>query len=273
MRPILTVVVALVIAACGGDPGPSAAPSGGGVVDAAGVWQLESGTLDGAAIPLVAAQPVTMSVSGTQVTGTSACNGYGTEIALVDGRLRFQAMSSTAMLCEDDVMASEVAFHAAIGRVSAARRDGEALVLFGDGVELRFVPLADVPMAGIVDRPWALVSLVEGGVERAPGGEPATVEFRSDGTFAGSTGCRSFTGRWILAVAEVVATDQAMDDRVCPPELQDQDGHVVEVVSGFSAVVDGDTLTMTSRGDLGLVYQRAAAVPGADPTPEIPPAP
>ena len=42
----------------------------------------------------------------------------------------------------------------------------------------------------------------------------------------------------------------------CPAELEAQDGHVVTVLGdGFSAGVDGQLLTLTSSGDLGLVYR------------------
>jgi heat shock protein HslJ len=266
MRTATVILLALAMASCVADPAPNASPSAGdGMVDATGAWVLESGQSDGMAIPIVADQPITMSVAGTQVSGTSACNGYGTKVAVVDGRLTLDEWSSTAMLCEDPVMASEAAFLEAMGRVTAARRDDDALVLFGDAVELRFVPLADVPMVDIVDRPWALVSIVEGDAERPPGGEPATVEFRSDGSFAGSTGCRSFTGRWIIAVAEVVATELAMDGRECPPDLAAQDGHVIQILEGFTADVDGATLRLTSRGEIGLVYE--AGGPGASAAP------
>ena len=39
----------------------------------------------------------------------------------------------------------------------------------------------------------------------------------------------------------------------CPAELEAQDSHVVSVLGdGFSAVVDGQLLTLSSSGDLGL---------------------
>jgi heat shock protein HslJ len=159
------------------------------------------------------------------------------------------------MLCEDAVMASETSFVAAMTRVTAAARDGDTLVLTGDGVELRFIPVEPLPIGDIVDRVWALESIVEDGATRPAGGEPATVEYRSDGTFSGSTGCRSFTGRWLESQARIVATEMSMDQLDCPPELADQDGLVTTVVGQAQASVEGDMLRLTSRGDMGLVYR------------------
>lgn len=252
---LVAVLATLAVCACGGS-GATAAPTGGAaMVDASGDWVLESGVLDGVPIPLVAGSPVTMTVEGTQVGGTSACNGYGTSVGLIDGRLQFDEWSSTAMLCEDEVMASETAFVAAMTRVTAAARDGDTLVLTGDDVELRFIPVEPLPIGDIVDRVWALESIVEDGATRPAGGEPATVEYRPDGTFSGSTGCRSFTGRWLESQARIVATEMSMDQLDCPPELADQDGLVTTVVGQAQASVEGDALRLMSRGDLGLVYR------------------
>jgi hypothetical protein len=42
----------------------------------------------------------------------------------------------------------------------------------------------------------------------------------------------------------------------CPPDLQDQDGHVIAVLGDrFRGVVDGRRLIVTSQGGLGLAYR------------------
>jgi heat shock protein HslJ len=101
-----------------------------------------------------------------------------------------------------------------------------------------------------------LETMFVGDVASTPGGARATIELRSDGSLGGSTGCRSFTGRWIEAGAQIVATELSMDQSECPAPLVQQDSHVVSVIGdGFDPSVEGDLLTLTDPGGVGLVYR------------------
>lgn len=266
LRNVAPLAIALlVVVACGPASGPSptgpAAPSvPTGPLDATGTWRLESGTTDGVAVPLLPDYPVTLIVEGSRVAGTSACNGYGADLVVENGRTVVGQMSSTAMACEPDVMASELAYTAALARVDTATMDGDALVLSGPGVSLRFAPVAPPATADIVDRAWALEAMTEPGAATAVGGEPAALEIRKDGTFLGSTGCRSFTGTWTEVGNEIVATGMAMDERECPADVAAQDGHVTGVLGdGFTIdlSVDGQVLSLVASGGLGLQYRIA----------------
>lgn len=252
----MLAVVAIVLIACGPAPTPSQS-SGSAIVDAEGSWILTDGTLDGAEVPIVEGSAPTMTVAGSRVSGTAACNGYGTRIVVTDGVTRFDEWGSTAMACEEPLMASEAAFTTAMLRVRAATHTGDDLILTGDGVELRFAALPDVPTEAIVDRAWRLVALTEDGVDRGPLGDVATVTYRSDGTLQGSTGCRTFTGRWTVVNAGITATEMAMDQLECPPDLLAQDGHVTEVVGSNTPSIDGDRLRLQGRFGLGLAYEPA----------------
>jgi hypothetical protein len=44
----------------------------------------------------------------------------------------------------------------------------------------------------------------------------------------------------------------------CPPELTDQDSHVVSVLEQFTVQVDGNRLTLGASGNLGLSYTAEA---------------
>jgi hypothetical protein len=44
-------------------------------------------------------------------------------------------------------------------------------------------------------------------------------------------------------------------DGECAPDLADQDGHIWSVLEGFRASVEGDTLTLTGDGGVGLIYR------------------
>jgi heat shock protein HslJ len=87
-------------------------------------------------------------------------------------------------------------------------------------------------------------------------GDPATLELRGDGTFVGSTGCRTFSGNWLEQGEQIIAPSFGMDQAECPAELSQQDSHVVSVIGdGFVPTVEGDLLTLTDPGGVGLVYR------------------
>lgn len=249
MRIAALVAAALVLAACG-----ALAP--GGRSDLDGDWQLTGGVHGGDPIPLVDAAPITMSVDGTEVGGRSACNHYGGEIA-IDGRsISIGAMTMTEMGCDAPVMASEAAYIAALADVERFGRAGETLTLTGAGVELTFELVPPTPDASLVGTAWVLDALVEGDAVSSTMGDPATLELREDGTLSGTTGCRTFDGRFELADDAVRVTDLVNDDRACP-DLVRQDEHVLAVIGdGFRYTIDGNRLTLTDGG-IGLGYLAA----------------
>jgi heat shock protein HslJ len=252
---LATVGFSIVVVACSaGTP----APSGAGPVDVTGDWQLASGTVDGDPFPIVLDAPITLTVDGTQIGGRSACNHYGGEIVVEGGRPKFSLMSMTEMACAEPVMAAEAAFVAVLPRVVGAARDGDRLTLTGPGVELVFDRLAPVPLADLVGTDWVLDSMVTGDVVSSVAGAPATLRLDAAGTFTGSTGCRTFSGRWVEANGGITPTDLGMDQTDCPPALAGQDGNVVGVLEGFRVSIDGQTLTLTGERGNGLIYRAAS---------------
>ncbi len=109
---------------------------GTSLVEVAGDWRLDHGTIDGVAIPIVEGADITLTMEAPSIVGTSACNSWGGRLALVASEIRVTDITTTDMRCADDVMASESAFMRAITRVGAAEREGDRLTLLGPGVEL-----------------------------------------------------------------------------------------------------------------------------------------
>jgi heat shock protein HslJ len=113
---------------------------------------------------------------------------------------------------------------------------------------------APVPAEDLVGTRWQLDTLIRGDTASTVRGDPATLLLHADGTLEGSTGCRKLTGRYVLHGDQINATDFAADGE-CPGELFDQDNHIVAVLGdGFRALVDGQRLTLTSDGGIGLGY-------------------
>lgn len=249
------LAVALMLTACGsvGSPSPDASED---PFDPQGSWELISGSVDGAEIPLVDDHPITLTIEGTEIGGTAACNSYGGRLTVTDGRLEIRDLGMTAMACEEPLMAAEAAYTVALNSVESIGGEGGELVLSGPNVELRFDALPPPPTAEVVDTVWVLETLFVGDVASVVLGERATLELRSDGTFSGSTGCRSFSGDWLERGEQIVAPSFGMDGAECPADLSQQDGHVVSVIGdGFVPSVVGDLLTLTDPGGVGLVYR------------------
>jgi heat shock protein HslJ len=84
-----------------------------------------------------------------------------------------------------------------------------------------------------------------GGVVGAP-----SLRFDTDGTLTGTAGCRGFTSGYTLdsdvdGTASVTLAGLEISHSVCPAEIGDQETAVFDVIGqGFTAIVDGDTLTL-----------------------------
>jgi heat shock protein HslJ len=247
------VVLGLVVGACA-EPAPPGTPSTSDPTDSA--WELESGDLDGSAIPILASHPITLSFTEDAAGGTAACNGYGGSYAISGDELTISEISSTEMAClPEETMESERMYLEALSRVVTFTMGDESLHLAGEEVDLVFVELQPVPTSELTGTVWVLDGLNEGAAVSTVIGDRATLELFSDGSLLGSTGCRSLNGTYIISGAEVTLTQFAAEGE-CPDQLQPQDSQVITVLeSGFRAAIDGQTLTLTIAGDEGLIYK------------------
>ncbi len=256
-RPLTTIgvlvagaAVALLLTGCG-DTTP-----GSGVDPATfdGDWQLTSGSVDGTDLDL-AAGDVTLTVDGEQWGGTSACNQYFATATLDGDQVTVGGVGSTEMACDEPRMALEAAYLAGLQRVTTAATDGDTLTLSsGDGVVLEFGPVAPTPTADLVGTTWTLTTLLDGDSASSTVGEPATLTLADDGTVTGSTGCRTFRGRWEQDGDALSIGPLATPKIGCSPETRSQDTHVLAVLDGeVAATIDGQSLTL-ERDGRGLGY-------------------
>ena len=221
-----------------------------------GDWVLTGGSIDGADAPVLDDHRITMTITGSTVGGTAACNSYGGEIVMRADGLHLENLAQTEMACREPAMSAEAAFLGALARVRQIAREDDELVARGDRVELRFAALQPPPTADLVGTAWVLDTVLVGDVASSTVGEPATLELRDDGTFSGSTGCRTFSGDWMEQGDQIVAPSWDLDQTTCPAELSAQDDHVVSVIGdGFIPSIEGNLLTLIDPGGIGLVYR------------------
>jgi heat shock protein HslJ len=251
MRRLLPALgcAVVVLTACADPGGQRADPT-------AFAWELASGSVDGAEIPVVDGHPITLSFSEDAATGTAACNGYGATVTTSGAEITFSGLGATEMACSpDQVMESEQRYLEALPQVESWSSTDATLTLTGERVELLFEALPPVPTAELTGTVWVLESLVDGDSASSVGGERATLELFSDHSMLGSTGCRDLHGRYEVVGTEVTMPEMAAEGE-CPPDLQAQDDQVISVLGdGFRASVEGQVLNLTSSGGLGLVYR------------------
>ena len=254
-RSILPILALMVLmTACGADQAPSDPGASAGQV--VGDWVLTGGSIDGADAPALEDHRITMTITGSRIGGTAACNSYGGELSVRADGLHVEDLAQTAMGCQEPAMSAETTYLAALARVREIARDGDDLVARGDEVELRFSPLEPPPTVELVGTTWVLDTVLVGDVAGSPIGEPATFELDQDGTFSGSTGCRTFSGEWVEQGDQIVAPAWGMDQTTCSRELSAQDTHVASVIGdGFVPTIEGNLLTLMDPGGVGLVYR------------------
>jgi heat shock protein HslJ len=251
MRRLALLAALLVLAACGSDAGESGADG----PDLAGQWQLTAGTVDGAALPMPPVSVATLEFADGQASGAAFCNRFFAPVEADGPALSLGDIGSTQMACAPDVMAAESAYLAALAAVGTAVRDGDDLVLTGDGVELRFSPVAPVPDSPLTGTRWVMDTLIEGEAASTTLGEPVLV-LRDDGVVEGSTGCRAITGTWQLEGGTLTVVDLVAEQASCPPDVERQDAQVIGVLTaGPTAEVRGNRLTLTADDGRELGYR------------------
>jgi heat shock protein HslJ len=303
MKPSLIVLAGLAMfaaAACGSaddagtpldpvDPEPTDAPSDStgspadttDTSDAADpfgdtTWRLAAGDVDGDALVLLDANPVTLSLDPDGgIGGTAACNNYGGPfMATLDTSsdtggtfsLTFGALFRTEMACfPDEVNQLESAYLAALGRVTTAQRAGDALTLSGDGIRLDFAAEAVEPAASLTGTVWLLDSVISGDSASSsvsstvsPSNTEATLSVGDDGEVSGSTGCNRFNGTISIIDDRFEPAALATTRMACDPVLMEQEQAVMAVLGGGPRwSIDGQTLTLQLDDGTGLVYRAA----------------
>ena len=244
MRIAIFALLGLVLVAC--------SPSSGEIE---GAWQLESGAFEGEPIPMVDTHPITVTLDGDQIFGTAACNGYGGAYQISNG-FQLTGVAVTEMACMPvEAMESERVFLGALHNVEAAEVADGKLVMTGSRTEMVFGELEPVPTAELPGTVWVLEGLIQGETVSSVSGERATLELFTDGSFIGSTGCRTIVGSYQTSGAEVVFTNFSAEGN-CPAELAEQDSRVISALEGgFRVEIEDDRMTTWVAGDEGLVYR------------------
>ena len=222
-----------------------------------GSWQLVSGSVDGARIPVNADHPITLRIEGDRVSGVASCNSYGGTFDLSGSTITITDLAMTEMACSpEELMQTEAMYGEGMTRVDSVALD-QQLTLSGDGVELVFDTVPPPEPADLTNTVWVLDGLIQGDAVSTPVLDTrATVEFFTDGSMLGDTGCRPFSARYTVAGDQVMVDGGlASDGHECEPPLDAQDALIRSVLSNaFTMEIEGDRLTTWGDDDLGLTF-------------------
>jgi heat shock protein HslJ len=295
----LGAIVALLLAACGDENGPTAdestAPSASSGTQATDSTTAGSTTapptteaattttvdlaaaLDGRTFvstavegyELVDGTQVELTFDGANVGAVAGCNQMGSTWSLEGDVLVVPEPAMTAMACEPAALMDQDTWLAAVltSRPTVAL-DGDTLTLSADRT---FVTLVDRETAD-PDRPlegttWNLDSIVAGdAVSSLPAGA-GTPTLRFDGgELTVDTGCNTGSGRYTVAGADITIEPIALTRRACLDEASGAvEQAMLTVLTGTVGFeIDADVLTLTN-GANGLVLQ---AAPEGGTTPE-----
>ncbi|HEX2195598.1 MAG TPA: META domain-containing protein [Actinomycetota bacterium] len=251
-----TLLVALLAVACGGSGGSD----GPGVsdVDASGVWRLESGRSASGEIETAQEWRITFEVEDDAARGSAGCNSYGGGVSIDGDSFDAGSFAVSEIGCPAPVAEAEARFLEAMDAADTIAVEDDTLTLTGPGTELVFRRVPPARTKSLTKTTWILDSLVDGpgSSSTVSSARPARLRFGGQGTFEGSTGCRSFSGSW-TAPGDVLTATGITFEGTCKGAVRRQDSHVIAVLgAGFRARVEGDRLTLTAaRGSFGLVYR------------------
>ncbi|MGD9958931.1 META domain-containing protein [Nocardioides sp.] len=255
---VLATLVLLVATACSGDDDSPDAAQDPVAQSLDGDWTLNAAT----GLTLDDGNPVTLTIDGDRVSGSSACNRYMGSLTTSGTQVTFGPLGGTEMACSPaSVMQLEQDYLAALQAATSAEVDGNTLTVTGPESTLTFLSTAPVVDAELIGTDWLLESLTEGNGNNASAssvtGDPATLTFADDGTVTGSTGVNTFNGSWTQDGESITITDLGMTLIGSTGPAARQEAQVLGVLDGtFTATVSGDVLTLGNDTRKGLVYRQ-----------------
>lgn len=212
----------------------------------------------GQARPLAAGTRIRLTFSGANLGASAGCNSIGGTYRIQDGRLVFEGGGMTEMACDPDRDQQDQWLIALLGSQPTIRLTGNDLALTSGSVVVQLLDrtVAD-PDANLVGPTWTLASIIDGdAVSSVPGGQSATLTFRSNGTVDVFAGCNRGSGTWKLAGAGIEVTGIALTKMACDGPAALVEAAVLGVLNAgaLSAEIKASTLTLRSGG-AGLQLQ------------------
>ncbi|HEU4743778.1 MAG TPA: META domain-containing protein, partial [Anaerolineales bacterium] len=250
------LLVSLAVSACSAQNGGQSAAS------IIGAWKLTA--YGPASAPIAAVEDVeaglTFNEDGT-VSGSAGCNGLGGDYTLEGDQITFGEFVSTAMACDDPIMAQEEAAFKVMTGTATYKIEGDTLTITNNEMVLvltRGAPGTQQPEGpASLTGAWRLTSYGSAGVmSSALPDVEATLTFSDDGTVTGTSGCNEFGGNYTVDGDQITFNEIVSTLMLCDVPLMGQEEAMYQVLTETATYqIDGNTLTITNK-DRVLVLAR-----------------
>jgi heat shock protein HslJ len=227
-------------------------------------WLLERGD---SSLTVDDDNPVTLSVSGDDVSGMAPCNAYRATFDLGgdlgDGGVDISDIVLTRRACEASTMRAEDEFVAALEAVDqvSVDEDDDRMTMTGDDDAVRLT-FGSYDAEELLATTWDIVSVNTGDAIESvlPGTEP-TVTFESGDEAGGDvileTGCNTAAGSWELDGHELSVDRLRITLKEClePEGVMDQEAALVRGLEAADRVeiVPGELTVLDADGSITLV--------------------
>jgi heat shock protein HslJ len=209
--------------------------------------------------------PVTLSVTRDDVSGTAPCNAYRGTFDLGgdlgDGGVEISDIVLTNRACEEATMRAEDEFIAAleaVDHVSVDEDDDRMTLTRDDGDNAIHLAFRAYDADELLATTWDIVNVNTGDAIQSvlPGTEP-TVAFDMDGNVTLETGCNTAGSSWELDGHELSVDPMRVTQMACPePEgVMDQEAALVRALESADRVeiAPGELVVLDADGRITLV--------------------
>jgi heat shock protein HslJ len=207
----------IILTACASASSPQ-----GGASDLTGsVWSL-SLLMDKAIIP--GSSISSEFTSDGKVSGSSGCNQYSSTYTITGSTIKIATpMASTLMACSQELMDQESAYLKALGEAKTFSVAGDQLTLAdADKKSLLVYKTQSQNLSGTS---WEVIGYNNGkqAVTSVLSGSTIRLDFASDGTLSGNSGCNSYNGTFTVTGNQITIGPIASTRMACSQELMDQE--------------------------------------------------
>ena len=248
------LLISLAITAC------SARNGGASSASLIGSWKLVAYGPATAPIPAVEGVEagLTFNEDGT-VSGSAGCNGLGGDYTVEGDQITFGEFVSTAMACDDPIMAQEQAAFRVMTGAATYKIEGDTLTITSNDMVLvltRGSLSTEEPAVSLIGM-WKLTSYGAGDVtSSALADVEANLTFNEDGTVTGTSGCNEFGGNYTVEGDQITFKEFVSTLMLCDTPLMGQEEAMYQVLTETATYqIDGNTLTITNN-DRVLVLTR-----------------
>jgi heat shock protein HslJ len=253
------VILALAIAACGGDdsdatpvtdpePPPTAPPTTTAPSPELDGREFLSDSVDG--YDLVDGTVIRLSFDDGGLSANAGCNTLFGGYTVTEGALQAPMLGTTEMACENDLMAQDRWLTDILALEPRVELDGDTLTLRGaGGATLVFVDrtVAD-PDRPIVGTRWVLDGLrTQDAVSSVPEGVVASLTIDDEGAAVVEAGCNRGSANVEVGDDTLVFGPLALTRMMCEPGAMDVEATVAAVLDGEVVYrIEADRLTIDS---------------------------